>query len=87
MDFADGNMTLSIWYTTEGLYTNWQTIAGKGEGNGWRLARSGGSGSNVTFSSRKPYNIPAALNDQTVVFLWLKGSKVNADFDTRELTM
>jgi hypothetical protein len=65
MDFADGDMTLSIWYTTEGLYTNWQTIAGKGEGNGWRLARSGGSGSNVTFSSRKPHNIPAALNDQT----------------------
>ena len=30
MDFADGDMTLSIWYTTEGLYTNWQTIAGKG---------------------------------------------------------
>lgn len=65
MDFADGDMTLSIWYTTEGLYTNWQTIAGKGEGNGWRLARSGGNGSNVTFSSRKPHNIPAALNDQT----------------------
>ncbi len=65
MDFAAGDMTLSIWYTTESLYTNWQTIAGKGEGDGWRLARSSASATNVTFSSRKPHNIPAALDDQT----------------------
>ncbi|MDC0568964.1 hypothetical protein OAP01_13125, partial [Akkermansiaceae bacterium] len=31
MDFADGNMSFSAWYTTESLYTSWQTLAGKGE--------------------------------------------------------
>ncbi len=65
MDFADGSMSISAWYTTESLYTNWQTLAGKGEGDGWRIARASNSGTSMTFSSRKPHNFPSALDDQT----------------------
>jgi len=39
-DFAEGSMTVSIWYTTESLYRAWQTLVGKGENNNWRLARN-----------------------------------------------
>ena len=65
MDFAGGNMSFSAWYTTESLYTNWQTLAGKGEGNGWRIARAGGSGNGMTFSGRKPHNFAAQTDDQS----------------------
>jgi hypothetical protein len=64
MDFAGGNMTISAWYTTESLYTNWQTMAGKGEGNGWRLARASSSGTGLTFSNRKPHNFDSELDQQ-----------------------
>ena len=65
MDFAEGNMSFSAWYTTESLYTNWQTLAGKGEGNGWRIARAGSSGNGMTFSGRKPHNFAAQTDDQS----------------------
>ena len=65
MDFAGGNMSFSAWYTTESLYTNWQTLAGKGEGNGWRIARAGASGNGMTFSGRKPHNFAAQTDDQS----------------------
>ena len=39
-DFTGGSMSLSIWYTTESLYRDWQTLAGKGENGSWRLARN-----------------------------------------------
>jgi len=65
MDFTAGSMTISTWYTTESLYTNWQTLAGKGEGDGWRIARASASTSNLTFSSRRPHDFAAFLDDQT----------------------
>ena len=65
MDFDGGNMSFSAWYTTESLYTGWQTLAGKGEGNGWRIARAGGSGNGMTFSGRKPHNFAAQTDDQS----------------------
>ena len=63
-DFTASDFTISAWYTTESLYTNWQTIVGKGEGNGWRIARAGASGTSLTFSGRKPHNYPAKLDEQ-----------------------
>ena len=64
MDFANSDMSISIWYTTESLYTSWQTLGGKGEGNGWRIARAAGSQTSMTFSGRKPHNFPSALDDR-----------------------
>ncbi|MFT7302982.1 MAG: hypothetical protein ACI8UZ_001820 [Akkermansiaceae bacterium] len=63
-DFTASDFSISAWYTTESLYTNWQTIIAKGEGNGWRIARASASGTSLTFSSRKPHNYPANLDLQ-----------------------
>lgn len=63
MDFTGGNMSISMWYTTESLYTNWQTLAGKGEGDGWRIARASSSTTGLTFSGRKPHNFDAELDE------------------------
>ena len=49
-DFAASNMSLSVWYTTESLYTSWQALIAKGEGSAWRLARASGSGSSLNFA-------------------------------------
>ncbi|MFT6861483.1 MAG: hypothetical protein ACJAVK_000035 [Akkermansiaceae bacterium] len=64
MDFTGGSMSISAWYTTESLYTNWQTLAGKGEGNGWRIARASASGTGLTFSGRRPHDFDAELDQQ-----------------------
>jgi len=39
-DFTDASMSVSLWYTTESLYRDWQTLIGKGENGAWRLARN-----------------------------------------------
>ena len=33
-------MSVSLWYTTESLYVDWQALIVKGEGESWRLART-----------------------------------------------
>ena len=40
-------------------------MAGKGEGNGWRIARAGGYGNGMTFSGRKPHNFAAQTDDKS----------------------
>lgn len=64
-DVADfdlnANMTVSVWYTTESLYTNWQTVIGKSDGS-WRIARASSSTTGLTFEGRKPHDVPAFLD-------------------------
>jgi hypothetical protein len=48
-DFAGQSMSVSLWYTTESLYTSWQCLAAKGEGSGWRLHRYSGNATNINF--------------------------------------
>lgn len=49
-DFVDGSMSVSVWYTTESLYTAWQALVGKGENASWRLARNGSSTTHIKLS-------------------------------------
>ena len=49
-DFAGGDFSVSIWYTTESLYRDWQTIIAKGEGGSWRLARNRTTASQIKLS-------------------------------------
>ena len=49
-DFTDASMSVSLWYTTESLYRDWQTLVGKGENGAWRLARSGTSPTQLKLS-------------------------------------
>ena len=43
-DFDSGDsMSVSLWYTIESLYTNWQALVAKGEGANWRLHRNSNS--------------------------------------------
>ncbi len=48
-DFAAESMSVALWYTTESLYTTWQTLVGKGENQNWRLARNSGSLTHLKF--------------------------------------
>ena len=40
--FADGSMTLSLWFTVDAWDKQWQAVAAKGENNNWRIHRRGG---------------------------------------------
>ena len=62
--FEAGSMSVSVWYTTESLYTGWNTLISQGEGNNWRIARHGSSGTNLKYSVGGPGNVPANLDQQ-----------------------
>tara|TARA_B110000914_G_scaffold74883_1_gene65835 strand:- start:7510 stop:8529 length:1020 start_codon:yes stop_codon:yes gene_type:complete len=62
--FEAGSMSVSAWYTTESLYTGWNTLISQGEGNNWRIARHGSSDSNLKYSVGGPGNVPANLDQQ-----------------------
>lgn len=49
-DFTDASMSVSLWYTTESLYRDWQTLIGKGENGAWRLARNGTNATRIKLS-------------------------------------
>jgi len=49
-DLTGQAVSFSLWYTTESLYTSFQTLIGKGENSSWRAARSSSSGTNVKLS-------------------------------------
>jgi len=42
-DFEGGSMSISAWFTVDAFDTNWQALIAKGEGDRWRLHRSGSS--------------------------------------------
>ena len=63
-DFVDGNMSISLWYTTESLYTNWQCMIAKGEGDNWRLARYDDSPTYLNFYGGKSVTGDAELDQQ-----------------------
>ena len=56
--------TLSTWFRVDGFDKSWQCLAGKGEGNNWRLARNGDSSgiSGVGGSPDTPLG-PTNVND------------------------
>lgn len=62
--FEAGSMSVSVWYTTESLYTGWNTLISQGEGNNWRIARHGSSETNLKYSVGGPGNVPAYLDQQ-----------------------
>lgn len=64
-DFAGSDMSISMWYTTESLYTQWQALAAKGEGGAWRLHRSSNSGTLLNFSGGGNFNGDGELEQQS----------------------
>ena len=62
--FEAGSMSISAWYTTESLYTGWNTLVSQGEGNNWRIARHGSSGTNFKYSVGGPGNVAANIDLQ-----------------------
>ncbi|MGK0185398.1 MAG: hypothetical protein ACI9R3_001176 [Verrucomicrobiales bacterium] len=56
--------TLSVWFRVDAFDKSWQCLAGKGEGNNWRLARNGDSSgiSGVGGSADTPLG-PTAVDD------------------------
>jgi len=62
--FEAGSMSISAWYTTESLYTSWNTLVSQGEGNNWRIARHGTSGTNFKYSVGGPASVPANIDQQ-----------------------
>ena len=63
-DFAASDMSISLWYTTESLYAQWQALIAKGEGGAWRLHRSSTSLANFNFSGGGNFNGDGELDQQ-----------------------
>lgn len=62
--FEGASMTVSAWYTTESLYTGWNTLISQGEGGNWRIARHGTSNTNFKYSVAGPGSVPAKIDQQ-----------------------
>ncbi|MFT6861944.1 MAG: hypothetical protein ACJAVK_000497 [Akkermansiaceae bacterium] len=62
--FEGASMSISAWYTTESLYTNWQTLVSQAEGGNWRIARHGSSETNLKYSVGGPGNVAANIDQQ-----------------------
>lgn len=63
-DFAASDMSISMWYTTESLYSQWQALIAKGEGGAWRLHRFSNSGNEINFSGGGNFNGDGELDQQ-----------------------
>ncbi|MEZ5329807.1 MAG: LamG-like jellyroll fold domain-containing protein [Verrucomicrobiales bacterium] len=63
-DLETIGFTLSTWFRVDGFDKSWQCLAGKGEGNNWRLARNGANSgiSGVGGSPDTPLG-PTNVND------------------------
>lgn len=84
-DFTGGDMSVSMWYDAENLYTSWQALIAKGEGGAWRLARASGSTSNIKYDVIGPtvngklsvpgwHHVVATVDDPTSVTIYVDGS-------------
>jgi len=84
-DFTGGDMSVSMWYDAENLYTNWQALIAKGEGGAWRLARASGSNSNIKYDVIGPtvngklsvvgwHHVVAVVDDPTSVTIYVDGA-------------
>ncbi|YCM42853.1 LamG domain-containing protein [Verrucomicrobiaceae bacterium 227] len=62
--FEGASMTVSAWYTTESLYTGWNTLISQGEGGNWRIARHGTSETDFKYSIVGPASVPAKIDQQ-----------------------
>ena len=62
--FEGSSMTISAWYTTESLYTGWNTLMSQGEGANWRIARHATSNTNFKYSLAGPGSVPAKIDQQ-----------------------
>ncbi|MFT6177992.1 MAG: hypothetical protein ACJAQT_000619 [Akkermansiaceae bacterium] len=62
--FEGASMSISAWYTTQSLYTNWQTLVSQAEGGNWRIARHGSSDTNFKYSVGGPGNVAANIDLQ-----------------------
>jgi len=62
--FEAGSLSVSAWYTTESLYTGWNTLISQGEGSNWRIARHGSSNTNFKYSVGGPGNVDANIDEQ-----------------------
>ena len=62
--FEAGSMSISAWYTTESLYTAWNTLVSQAEGGNWRIARHGTSGTNFKWSINGPPSVAANIDQQ-----------------------
>ncbi len=62
--FEGGSMSISAWYTTESLYTNWQALASQSEGGNWRIARHSSSDTNFKYSVGGPANVASNIDQQ-----------------------
>ena len=63
-DFAASDMSISMWYTTESLYSQWQALLAKGEGGAWRLHRSSSSSNLINFAGGGNFNGDGELDQQ-----------------------
>ncbi|MBX2851984.1 MAG: LamG domain-containing protein [Phycisphaeraceae bacterium] len=63
-DFTGGDMSISLWYTTESLYTAWQALIAKGESSNWRLHRSDNDASQINFAGPGDFSGDGELEQQ-----------------------
>lgn len=84
-DFNGSDMTVSLWYTTEDLYTQWQALIAKAEGGAVRLARNSNSGNLIKFDVVGPitdghlndpgwHHVVATVESGVEVTLWVDGA-------------
>jgi hypothetical protein len=89
-DHAGGDVTISLWFTTENLEVNWQALIANGEGDAWRLARRGGTTEsayaggapdiyNGDLSTEGFHHIVGISEAGVEMRLWLDGVKVTGD--------
>jgi hypothetical protein len=83
-DFAGGDMSVSMWYDAENLYTSWQALVAKGEGGAWRLARASGSNNLIKYDVIGPtvdgklnvagwHHVVATVDDPVGVTIYVDG--------------
>ena len=69
--FEAGSMSISAWYTTESLYTDWNTLVSQAEGGNWRIARHGTSGTNFKWSISGPASVaPISISKTDRGTIW-----------------
>ncbi|MBT3201532.1 MAG: PEP-CTERM sorting domain-containing protein [Phycisphaerales bacterium] len=87
-DNVAGSVSISLWFTTESLATQWQAIVASGEGSAWRIARNnnttgaayaGGVGdiSGGDISTAGFHHIVAISEAGVETRLWVDGVKVS----------
>lgn len=64
MAFADGSMSLSLWFTVETWDKSWQAVAAKGESGNWRIHRRGEE-SVMAFTGGSAGDTPSGTTDVT----------------------